>query len=121
MEFVIVQVRADRDSKQDELDQLTHYYQADLDDRDMEIEVLQSKIIELSEIQAVLLVERDEAVDRSKVELQRSYHLSKQIENMKTEIEETAMESHDINQKYQELIDQVRSCLLYTSPSPRDS
>ena len=82
-------------------------YQCNLDERDLEIEGLHTKIIELAEAKVVLKCERDKIIEQRNQEADISYQLAEQIHGMKTEIEETCQENLEIKQICTELHAQV--------------
>ena len=82
-------------------------YQCNLDERDLEIEGLHTKIIELAEAKVLLKRERDIILEQRNQEADISYQLAEQIHGMKTEIEETCQENLEIKQICTELHAQV--------------
>eukprot|EP00111_Clytia_hemisphaerica_P004453 TCONS_00012734-protein len=88
----LMAVKDDRDKQQERLNQLLQFYQSNLDEKDLEIEDLQTKIIELTELRFTLKKERDDYLKQRTDEAKISYQLARQIHEMMTEIEESNME-----------------------------
>ena len=98
-------MKDDRDIKQEKINRIIQCYELDLEERDLETEDLQSKIIELSEQQIVLRAEIEEALDQRDEVLKRAFLLSKQMENMKMEIEETEQENLELKRTFDKIQD----------------
>lgn len=82
-------------------------YQSNLDDRDLEIEELHTKIIELSEARVLLKCDRDKFLEQRNKEADISYELAEQVRGMNAEMEETCQENLEIRQICTELHAQV--------------
>ena len=108
-------MRNDRDHKQSEIKRLLHFYDHDLDDRDNEIELLQTQVIEMHEKLMVCRAERTEAYDERDGLLQQTYQQAQSMETCATKLLNVENENKKLREKCQILEEQVKIFyLVYT-------
>lgn len=83
------------------------YYEDDLDDRDNEIEILQTQLIEISQKLVVARAERTEAYDQRDELLQQAYQCTKEMEELNDKVDIGEQENKELRQKCNLLEEQV--------------
>lgn len=83
------------------------YYEDDLDERDDEIEMLQTQLIEINQKLAVARAERTEAYDLRDELLQQAYQCTHEMEELHDRLAVGEQENKKLKQKCQLLEDQV--------------